>query len=145
MTHDLASRVRARANDRCEYCQRPQSASRVRFHIEHVVAQQHGGRTTMGNLALACPECNLRKGTNVGSYIRMKNTMCLVPLYNPRRHRWDKHFRWDGPELVGLTPIGRATVHVLALNAPRVVGIRMGLIAEGSFPPRAGGAQGGRG
>ena len=33
-----------------------------------------------------------------------------VPLFNPRTHRWDEHFRWEGYYLTGLTPIGRATI-----------------------------------
>src|SRR5437016_3905081 len=37
----------------------------VRFHVEHIVARQHGGSDTVENLALACPECNRHKGTNL--------------------------------------------------------------------------------
>jgi HNH endonuclease len=55
MTPDLVGRVRARAKDVCVYCRLPQSASPLKFHIEHVIARQHGGNTTLGNLALSCP------------------------------------------------------------------------------------------
>lgn len=57
--------VRQRARNRCEYCGLPQEFSGLRFHIEHIVARQHGGLDESNNLALACPECNLRKGTNL--------------------------------------------------------------------------------
>jgi hypothetical protein len=58
-----------------------------------------------------------------------------VPLFNPRRHKWRRHFRWDGPILVGQTPSGRATVVVLEMNLDYRVGFRQRLIAEGEFPP----------
>ena len=36
--------VRRRAVNRCEYCRLPQSAlPHAPFHVEHVVAKQHGG------------------------------------------------------------------------------------------------------
>ena len=62
-------------------------------------------------------------------------TRKLTKLFNPRRHKWRKHFRWEGPCLVGLTPLGRTTVAVLALNDPAAVAVRAALIAEGGFPP----------
>jgi 5-methylcytosine-specific restriction endonuclease McrA len=57
--------VRQRAGNLCEYCHLPQVFSGLRFHIEHIVPRQHGGTDDPGNLALACPECNFRKGTNL--------------------------------------------------------------------------------
>jgi hypothetical protein len=59
----------------------------------------------------------------------------LTRLFNPRRHKWKKHFRWDGPVLVGKTPVGRTTIAVLAMNEPEAVVVREALIEEGSFPP----------
>jgi len=29
------------------------------------------------------------------------NTGKVVPLFNPRRHKWHVHFRWDRPVLIG--------------------------------------------
>lgn len=48
--------VRARANDRCEYCLLPQHASEATFHIEHILAEQHEppNLDDPSNLALAC-------------------------------------------------------------------------------------------
>src|SRR5450759_3542694 len=54
--------VRTRADHRCEYCGIPQEFSELRFHIEHIIPRQHGGIDDAENLALACPDCNLRKG-----------------------------------------------------------------------------------
>ncbi len=53
----------------------------------------------------------------------------------PRRDRWADYFRWRGPRLVGLTPVGRATIRVLGINDPDAVALRRELIAEGVFPP----------
>jgi hypothetical protein len=45
----------------------------------------------------------------------------LTKLFNPRRHKWERHFRWDGPYLVGRTAIGRTMVVVLAMNHADVI------------------------
>jgi hypothetical protein len=52
--------VRQRANYACEYCRMPQKATPyISFHIEHVIAKQHGGTDDLGLLALACDRCKL--------------------------------------------------------------------------------------
>ena len=48
----------------------------------------------------------------------------------------DLRLAWQGAGLHGLTPVGRTTVQVLAINDPLMVGTREALIAEGRFPPR---------
>jgi hypothetical protein len=42
-----------------------------------------------------------------------------VQLFNPRTDVWEKHFRWsrNWKRLIGRTPIGRATVVALDMNA----------------------------
>ncbi|MGO8752136.1 MAG: HNH endonuclease [Thermoguttaceae bacterium] len=68
MDNALRSLVRRRAGDVCEYCRLPQTASRfVQFHVEHIVARQHGGATESDNLALACGFCNFHKRPNIAS------------------------------------------------------------------------------
>ncbi|MGE0824295.1 MAG: hypothetical protein AB7P18_19540, partial [Candidatus Binatia bacterium] len=42
----------------------------------------------------------------------------VVPLFNPRRQSWTKHFILDGVRIVGLTSTGRAIVVLLKFNAP---------------------------
>jgi len=54
--------VRRRAGGFCEYCRMPESLSNLPFPLDHVIARQHGGKSTESNLALTCPECNLHKG-----------------------------------------------------------------------------------
>jgi hypothetical protein len=43
----------------------------------------------------------------------------MTPLFNPRKHLWEEHFRWsrNWKKLTGRTAIGRATVVALDMNA----------------------------
>ena len=122
-----------RAGERCEYCRIAQAFDEITFEIDHIIARKHGGPTTEGNLALSCFWCNSAKGSNIAG--RDRHTRKLTSLFHPRRHKWSRHFRWDGPLLVGKTPIGRATIAVLNINDPFRVELREELLAEGLFPP----------
>src|SRR5438309_8044022 len=133
MERALEDLVWRRAGGCCEYCQLSQENQDLPFEIDHIISRKHRGPTRAGNLCLACFACNNHKGTNI-SGIDSK-TRKIVPLFNPRRHKWSRHFRWDGPVLVGLTPIGRATVIVLEINLDYRVDLRQGLIEDGMFPP----------
>ncbi len=66
--------VRGRAQDRCEYCRIPQAVVISRFHVEHVIAKQHGGSDDESNLALACDRCNAFKGPNLSAIVRKRET-----------------------------------------------------------------------
>src|ERR1700722_10694323 len=96
--------ARARADDRCEYCRAPQAALRMRFWIDHIIASQHLGATTMGNLALSCPFCNRHTGPNLGGIDPVSRL--YAPLFHPRMDCWDEHFRFIGPRIVGISAIG---------------------------------------
>jgi hypothetical protein len=118
---ELAAQVRQRAQNRWEYCLIPQTAFRRPFHIEHILAKQHAGLTQLDNLALACWQCNFKKGTNLTSIDR--ETGEVTRLFHPRTDEWTDHFafralesRVGRIEIVGLTPIGRATVRLLDMN-----------------------------
>ena len=128
----IVERVWTRAERRCEYCGMPQLYDELRFEIDHIIAIQHGGKTTLGNLALACFADNHHKGPHLAGLD--PKTRRRVWLYHPRRHKWVRHFRWEGPILAGRTAVGRATIAVLAINSPHRVRLRMQLIAEGVFP-----------
>ena len=134
MVRTLVELVWQRAAGRCEYCQVSQAHDRLPFEIDHIIAAKHRGPTRASNLCLACFACNNHNGPNI-SGIDSK-TGRIVPLFNPRRHKWSKHFQWHGPNLVGLTPNGRATATVLEINLDYRVNFRRGLIAEGLFPPQ---------
>lgn len=131
--------VRWRATNRCEYCRIPQAHYPEPFQVDHIIARQHAGQTVLGNLALCCLECNLRKGPNVAGVD--PTTGNIVPLYNPRQERWAEHFRFQGATIVGMTPAGRATVAVLDLNNGPRIAVRQALIEEGALDPTNGGDQ----
>ena len=57
--------------------------------------------------------------------------MEIVRLFNPRRDEWSAHFRWEGATIVGITPIGRATIAVLNINEPQRRLHRAILMTEG--------------
>ena len=122
---DAATRefVRLRASNCCEYCGiREGSKARLRFHVEHIVARQHGGGDEPGNLALACHLCNAYKGPNLTGIDPI--SAAITVLFHPRRDRWDEHFLAIAGEIFGQTGCGRATVAVLAMNHPARVEAR---------------------
>ena len=127
--------VRRRARYRCEYCQFPERFAELRFQVDHILPQKHGGSAELENLALACFRCNSHKGPNLSGIDPQSGR--LARLFNPRRDIWREHFAWEGPRLIGLTPIGRATIAVLRINRPDAVLARASLMKEGvSFEPR---------
>jgi hypothetical protein len=123
--------VRRRAAGRCEYCLFPESASELPFHIDHIIAEKHGGQSESENLAWACFSCNMRKGPNIAGLD--PETGELTPLYNPRVDSWSHHFEWDGVWLRGTTTIGRATIAVLDMNHADAVAVREALRDEGLY------------
>jgi hypothetical protein len=132
MEQALVELVWQRASRRCEYCHVLQAHDPLAFQIDHIIARKHRGATVASNLCLACLACNNHKGPNVAGVDPL--TKKVVPLFNPRRHKWHVHFRWDGPVLVGVTPAGRATVNVLEMNLDYRIDFRQSLIDEGAFP-----------
>jgi hypothetical protein len=106
-------------------------ASPRTFHLEHIIARQHGGETVLDNLAWACHRCNRYKGPNLSGVD--PNTQEIASLFHPRRAVWATHFMLREVELVGLTPTGRATVVLLQVNAARRLERRVELIRLGWF------------
>jgi hypothetical protein len=134
MIDPLIDRVRVRAGRRCEYCRLPDDFHPGVFEVELVIAKKHGGPTSLSNLAYSCLHCNRHKGTDLAGIDRLTSRTKLVRIFNPRRHLWHRHFRWDGPVLVGRSAIGRVTIQVLQMNDATRVELRHELIEEGVFP-----------
>ena len=128
----LREQVWNRAAGRCEYCHVPHELDLLPFQVDHIRPIKHGGRTVLENLALSCLPCNAHKGPNLAGID--PETGSVAALFDPRRKSWAEHFQWDGPRLVGLTASARATITVLAINAPRRVAHRRLLLAAGNFP-----------
>jgi hypothetical protein len=127
MDQETRQFVRQRAEDRCEYCRlRQKHAPLWRHQIEHVIAIKHGGSDDLDNLAWTCVRCNLSKSSNLSGIDNV--TGQVVELFNPRTQSWRDHFAYQGAEITGTTPTGRATVAVLNMNEPRRLELREELL-----------------
>jgi hypothetical protein len=124
--------VWARAGNRCEYCLIRQEHVELTHHVEHIIAKKHGGSDNDSNLCLSCERCNLFKGPNLSGVDQESGQVCI--LFHPRNDSWPDHFAIRGPLIVGLTPVGRATVNVLSMNAGQRLQLRAALLAAGLFP-----------
>ncbi|HMS11409.1 MAG TPA: hypothetical protein PKE66_18105 [Pyrinomonadaceae bacterium] len=51
-------------------------------------------------------------------------THARVKIFNPRKDRWERHFKWEGLKIKGLTGTGRATVEMLNMNRTLIIAIR---------------------
>jgi len=124
-----------RAKGCCEYCRSQARFAIESLVIEHVIPTSRNGDTIAENLALACQGCNNYKYNKVEGLDPIAAQP--VALYNPRTMLWSDHFAWneDTTLIVGLTPIGRATVNTLRLNREGVVNLRRVLRATGQHPP----------
>jgi hypothetical protein len=132
MDEALRAFIRERAGGRCEYCRLHQDEYEFQtFHVEHIIAKQHGGTDDADNLCLACSECNWAKGPNLAGLLDAK----LYPLFHPRKQKWSRHFRWEGTTLVGKTKSGIVTIHVLNMNNASRIMLRENLLFEGRLPP----------
>src|SRR5215471_6139145 len=119
----IKAQVRERAGNACEYCQlRQQDSPLAALHIEHVIPRVHGGSDDIDNLALACIDCNLHKGTNLTGIDPETGT--VTELFHPRNHNWNAHFECQGITIIGKTAIGRTTVLVLHMNSEDQLALR---------------------
>ena len=93
----------------------------------------------MNNLALSCHGCNGHKHAKTEALDPIGRER--IALFHPRQQTWSEHFEWsdDFTLIVGLTPVGRATVQALQMNRSGVVNLRRILYAAGLHPP--GGAE----
>ena len=117
------TQVRERAQNACEYCHLHQNDSPLAaLHVEHVIPKSHGGSDDLDNLALACIDCNLHKGTNLTGIDPQTNQ--VTELFHPRRQEWNGHFELQGVYLVGKTAAGRTTLRVLNMNSDDQAALR---------------------
>jgi hypothetical protein len=128
------SRVAGRAGHRCEYCHAPEAAFNFPFEIDHIRPTALGGRDEDGNLALVCRSCNAYKSD--AAFAEEIEGAQPTRLFHPRTDRWDEHFAVIADDNVvhGLTPIGRATVGALRMNAPKQVAARSVWRSIGLYP-----------
>lgn len=134
ISRKLRRLVRERAKEHCEYCKAP-AAILIEMEVDHIRPVEDGGATASGNLCFACSRCNNSKGASQTAIDPETNS--TVPLFNPRTHVWQQHFRWidNFTILVGKTDIGRATLDRLKMNRPEVVKARRLWRKAGWQPP----------
>jgi uncharacterized protein (TIGR02646 family) len=136
ISRELRQKIIRAAHNRCEYCRTPQDLTFATFHIDHIIPKSSRGRTVFENLCLSCPFCNQFKKGRMRA--RDPEANRLARLFNPRRDRWEEHFRWseDGTRIIGLTAQGRATVEALRMNNDIALNARQFWVAGGSHPPK---------
>jgi len=131
----LRQRVAEQSRYRCCYCQSQQRLIGILLTVEHIIPESLGGSTTLDNLCLACWDCNLIKGNRIAAIDPQTGT--TVRLFNPNKQNWHEHFRWhsDKIHIIGITPVGRATVLALKLNRPVLLHSRTFWSEAGWHPP----------
>ena len=123
MNSSVRQAVRERSSNACEYCGLLQEDSLLAaLHVEHIIPKKHGGVDDLENLALACVDCNLHKGSNLSGIDPV--TGDIVTLFHPRLQVWVEHFEWRGITIVGKTAVGRTTVRVLEMNSEDQLSLR---------------------
>jgi hypothetical protein len=127
----LEAEVIDRAGGRCEYCHFPEAAAELPFHVDHIIAEKHGGPTESANLAWACFSCNSHKGPNIAGLDPLTGN--LTRLFHPRSDIWNEHFAFEGAWLRGITDVARTTIAVLNMNDADSIAVRQALTEEGIF------------
>ncbi len=129
----LRRAVAERAQHCCEYCGIAEDAVLAPHEPDHIIGEQHGGATSLINLAYACFRCNRYKGPNIATHDPLMGH--LVPLFNPRNERWSEHFQLDEAVIAPLTPVGRGTALLLRFNDEQRVLLRAELLRQGRYHP----------
>jgi len=134
---NVRRQVSEEANHYCEYCKTSSRLTGTPLVIEHILPRSLGGSDDRSNLAASCYRCNEFKGAK--NHAADPESEQLVPLFNPRNQLWADEFIWgnDGTHIIGVTPIGRATVIALRLNNENIVEARAIWIEFRWHPPLA--------
>ncbi len=135
LSAELRRLVKLRANNNCEYCHAIGSFSFHPFPVEHIIPISKGGSEEDSNLANACQFCNGSKSDKIEALDPL--TGLPVSLFNPRTQAWSENFVWsdDFTLIIGITPIGRATVNCLKMNREEAINLRAALRDFGVHPP----------
>lgn len=132
----LRDRIAEQARYRCGYCLSSEKIVGMPMDVEHIFPESRGGLTEEDNLWLACSGCNDHKGDRIEAIDTLSGE--VVRLFNPRHQRWTDHFAWtpEGDRIIGLTPMGRATVIALKLNRTILVDARRVWVSKDLHPPK---------
>lgn len=133
---DLQRQIRERFSNCCAYCQTAEALIVTTFEIEHIVPRSSGGETIFENLCLSCPSCNRYKSSRQTALDPL--TQEVVALFNPQIYKWLDVFNWteNGTEIIGVNPIGRATIVALRMNRPELIRVRKMWVKMSEHPPQ---------
>lgn len=133
---ELQRQVRAHFANCCAYCRTPEALTIAIFEFEHIIPRSADGKTIFENLCLACPTCNRYKAHRQTAPDPL--TQEIVLLFHPHLQAWPDHFTWneDATEIIGLTPVGRATISALKMNRLQLVRVRRMWVKMGEYPPK---------
>jgi HNH endonuclease len=123
--------VAARSGHICEYCQAPETLSNMAFEVDHIIPISRCGTDEPDNLALSCRICNLRKSDHIDGID--PESQQTTNLFHPRRDIWTDHFKKQPYQIIGKTPIGRATIVRLDINSPLQQRARKFWVSLGMF------------
>ena len=125
--------VAKRAQEEGEYCLTPAEYSSDPFVVEHISLGK-GWTNRFGKFDFTRHGCNGHKHAKVTVIDSIGEE--AQPLYNPRTQSWSEHFKWneDQTQIIGQTPVGRATIAALHLNRPGVINLRRILTLMGNHP-----------
>ena len=128
-------KVKERADYLCEYCAALATYSAQPFVIEHINPKSKKGTDELKNLAYACGGCNGSKYNKTHGFDPISNENVI--LYNPRTMEWKEHFIWSDNflEIIGISPIGRATVLTLKVNHYGIKNLRKLWLMDNLHPP----------
>lgn len=132
----LRQQVTEQARRRCGYCLSQERITGQLLEVDHIIPEARGGPTEESNLWLMCSKCNQHKGDTITAPDPLTGEH--VSLFHPRQHIWSDHFAWspEGDRIIGLTPIGRATVSLVKLNRAELVSARQLWVMVGWHPPK---------
>ena len=134
MNKSLRKRIKERAQYLCEYCLSPERFCASYYEGDHITPPSAGGTDDYENFANACGGCNNNKSNHIQAIDPISGH--VVSLYNPRLHIWEEHFGWNETFtlMLGISPIGRATIKKLKLNREEVINLRILLVSAGLHP-----------
>lgn len=135
ISNNIKRQVAKRASNLCEYCLANSEYAFHTFPVDHILPVSLGGTNDLENLANSCQFCNYSKYNKTECLDPLTNEM--VRLFNPRKDLWTDHFMWDETKtnIIGITPIGRATARCLKVNRSEAVNLRKVLAEFGVHPP----------
>jgi hypothetical protein len=136
ISRSLRQRLVTEFRNQCAYCHTLTSITGARPVIDHIIPEVAGGLTAWGNLCVACHSCNEFKGALVETKDPL--TGRRVHLFHPHQQLWSEHCCWseDGANIIGLTPVGRATVVALNMNHLTIVEARRRWARVDWHPPQ---------